>query len=115
MTPFALLDELTELGIELTAAGDEIQYRAPKGCMTEELKTQIRSRKRELLHMLRHPSTPRAVLLCSRYGCLTRGGLRDALVIQCGATREEAELVIGVAEELGQICKDEEGLYRVVH
>ena len=60
------------------------------------------------------PTTPQRILSECRYGSLTFGAIRDRLVIM-GASRAEAELVIGVAEELGQISKDEQGLFRVVH
>ena len=59
-------------------------------------------------------TTPQRILSECRYGSLTFGAIRDRLVIM-GASRAEAELVIGVAEELGQISKDEQGLFRVVH
>ena len=58
------------------------------------------------------PSTPLAILGASQHGSLTRGALRDALVIRTGCSLADAELVIGVNEEAGIIVCDEDGLYR---
>ena len=52
MTPQALLADLRALGVELTAEGDQLRYRAPSGTMTPDLRRQLRSHKAELLLLL---------------------------------------------------------------
>ena len=47
-----LLTELNELHVELWSEGGRLRFRAPQGVMTEELKSQIRDRKQELLGFL---------------------------------------------------------------
>ena len=60
---------------------------------------------------------PAAILAASRYGCLTRGALRDALVLAAQrsgmpCSPEDALLCIDVAIEAG-IILDVDGLYHV--
>ena len=48
-----LLDRLEGLGVGLTAEGDRLRYRAPRGVLTPELRTQIQEGESELLKLLR--------------------------------------------------------------
>ena len=49
MNPATLLADLRHRGIELTAEGDRLRYRAPRGVLSPELIADLRSHKRELL------------------------------------------------------------------
>jgi hypothetical protein len=96
----------------MTPESGQLRYKAPKGVMTTELIHEIKEHKPVLLETLRFSSTPKAVLSKSKYGCLTKGGLRDALVIQTGCRRAEAEFAIDLAIEIGNIIgPDDDGLY----
>ncbi len=53
MTTKDLLDRLEGLGVGLTAEGDRLRYRAPRGVLTPELRTQIQEGESELLKLLR--------------------------------------------------------------
>jgi tubulysin polyketide synthase-like protein len=55
MTPDALLAELRARGVELTADGDALCYRGPKGSVTPELRALLVEQKPALLRLL----TPR--------------------------------------------------------
>lgn len=57
--------------------------------------------------------TPASILAASRYGSLTRGGLRDAFRFATGCSWSEALICIDVAVEARIIVIDEDGLYRV--
>jgi len=57
--------------------------------------------------------TPASILASSRYGLLTRGGLRDAFRFATGCSVEDAYLCIDVAVEAGIVIVDEHGHYRV--
>jgi hypothetical protein len=57
--------------------------------------------------------TPLSVLRSSRYGSLTRGGLRDALWLRTGLSWEDADLLVGAYLEAGIIVEGEDGLLRV--
>jgi hypothetical protein len=67
--------------------------------------------------VVHHPVTPRAILERSRFGSLTRGALRDALIIAAGlrgwqCSAEAALLCIDVAAEAGLIVgPDSDGLF----
>lgn len=67
MTPTKLLTELSRRGIELTADGSELHYRAPKGALTPELRAAVAVLKPELLAIL--PA-------CGRCICCGEDGLR---------------------------------------
>ena len=49
MSAFALMADLRCRGVELTAEGDRLHYRAPRGVLSPELLADLRSHKRELL------------------------------------------------------------------
>ena len=80
MNPATLLSDLRRRGVELTAEGDRLRYRAPRGVLSPELLADLRSHKRELLAELtqcedsaeaaaRKPGVPAAFLVGSpRYG-----------------------------------------------
>lgn len=53
----ALLNELTDRGIELQAHGDRLRYR-PRSAVTSELAEQLRAHKPELLVILREGGPP---------------------------------------------------------
>lgn len=68
--------------------------------------------------VVHHPVTPAALLERSRYGSLTRGGLRDALILAARergwpCSDEDALLCIDASAELGIIVLGGDGLYRV--
>lgn len=48
----ALLASLRERNIKITAEGGKLKLRAPKGAMTPELASQLKSRKEEIIHFL---------------------------------------------------------------
>jgi hypothetical protein len=101
------------LGVQLEADGDQLRISAPRNVVTEGLKAALNEEKSALLFALKHPNTPRAVLIKSRFGSLTFGGLRDALVIQTGCPRWQAELAIEASLEVGTIVgPDALGLFR---
>lgn len=52
MTAAALLDELRLRGVRLARCGGDLQFRAPRGALTPDLKDELRHRKRELLSLL---------------------------------------------------------------
>ena len=49
MSVFPLIADLRRRGIELTAKGDRLHYRAPRGVLSPELLAELRSHKPELL------------------------------------------------------------------
>jgi hypothetical protein len=55
LSPTELLAELRSKGVELTADGDTLRCRAPRGLVTPDLAAVIRERKPELLRLLRVP------------------------------------------------------------
>ena len=76
----------------------------------------------ELHEINRNPLvTPASILASSRYSSLTRGGLRDALMLAAhrrgvSCTAEDALLCIAVSLGAGIIVgPDDDGLYRVAH
>ena len=56
MSTLALLETVRSYGIELTADGDQLRYRAPKGIMTPGLFAQIQEHKAEILALLQDAS-----------------------------------------------------------
>ncbi len=52
MNPATLLSDLRRRGVELTAEGDRLRYRAPRGVLSPELLDDLRSHKREILAKL---------------------------------------------------------------
>ncbi len=52
MTPAALLAEVIARGAHIWAEGDELCLRAPKGCLTAELRDALKSRKPEIVPLL---------------------------------------------------------------
>ena len=55
MTAEALLSRLTELDVHLEAAGQELNCDAPAGVMTDDLLTEMREHKEELLNLVADP------------------------------------------------------------
>jgi hypothetical protein len=53
----ALLDELCSRGVVLTASGDKLCYKAPRGALTADLVDRLRKHKAELLRLLAGPPT----------------------------------------------------------
>ncbi len=103
----------TRLGVQLRADGEQLHISAPGAAMTDGLKAALNEEKPALLFALKHPNTARAVLIKSRFGSLTFGGLRDALVIQTGCPPWQAELAIEASLEVGTIVgPDTQGLLR---
>ncbi len=49
MSAFTLIADLRRRGVELTAEGDRLRYRAPRGVLSPELLADLRSHKLELL------------------------------------------------------------------
>lgn len=49
MNPATLLSDLRRRGVELTAEGDRLRYRAARGVLSPELLADLRSNKKELL------------------------------------------------------------------
>ncbi|MEM7346740.1 MAG: condensation domain-containing protein, partial [Chloroflexota bacterium] len=58
MTIPELLDELSEQGIQLRADGDKLNFRAPKGALTPQYRTLLKTRKAEILTFLQNDDTP---------------------------------------------------------
>ena len=84
----------------------------------ETQETIQRYEKNELHEISRRPVTPAAILAVSLHGSLTRGGLRDALVIAARhvgmpCSEEDALLCIDVAVEAGIIVEGGDGLCQV--
>ncbi len=52
MSATELLQELAAAGVELSAAGGRLRYRAPSGALTSELREQLKIHKAELLKLL---------------------------------------------------------------
>jgi hypothetical protein len=52
VTAVQLLGELRVAGVELTAEGDRLHYRAPSGALTDDLRAAMRALKVELLALL---------------------------------------------------------------
>jgi amino acid adenylation domain-containing protein len=52
MTTTQLLTDLSQIGVELWVEGDRLRYRAPKGVLTEDLRTQLTENKAEILALL---------------------------------------------------------------
>ncbi len=67
MRPAELLAELARRGVDLTAHGEELHYRGPKGVLTPELRAAVAALKPELLAIL--PAHGRCI-------CCSAGGLR---------------------------------------
>ena len=55
MNPATLLSDLRRRGIELTAEGDRLRYRAPRGVLSPKLLADLRSHKAEILAGLSAP------------------------------------------------------------
>jgi len=47
------LNAFEDQGIEFSAAGDKLRYRAPKGVITDEIRESLKQHKSELLDLLR--------------------------------------------------------------
>jgi len=56
-----LLADLQRLGVQVKAVGDRLSLSAPKGVLTPDLQDQLKSRKQELLEILRRPAKSRPV------------------------------------------------------
>jgi amino acid adenylation domain-containing protein len=55
MTPMGLLSALHDLGVEVTASGDRLRYRAPEGTLTPTLRGEMAKHKNEILALLNRP------------------------------------------------------------
>ena len=55
MNSATLLSDLWRRGVELTAEGDRLRYRAPRGVLSHELLAELRSHKPEILAELSTP------------------------------------------------------------
>jgi hypothetical protein len=55
MTTPQLLQEFSRLGVVVEAVGDAIQYRAPVGRLTSQLREQLQAHKAELIQLLTAP------------------------------------------------------------
>ncbi len=68
MYPTLLLEKLRERGIELVAENNRLRYRAPKGMLTAELRTQLIKHQSEIVELIRKYNGSRFMIspLCSR-------------------------------------------------
>jgi hypothetical protein len=62
VTAAALLADLRQLGVILTVKGDSLQVDAPRGALTDELRTEIRAHKAELIRQLQLEADGRDIL-----------------------------------------------------
>jgi hypothetical protein len=74
MTLTALLGDLRRRGVELTADGDRLRFRAPVGALTQEERTALSDRKTEVLAILRGET----VILIAPSGGLSNPGRQRA-------------------------------------
>jgi amino acid adenylation domain-containing protein len=58
-----LLADLQRLGVQAKAVGDGLSLSAPKGVLTPDLQARLKSRKQELLEILRQPAESRQVIV----------------------------------------------------
>jgi amino acid adenylation domain-containing protein len=65
-----LLAELQRLGVQAKAVGDGLSLSAPKGALTPDLQAQLKSRKQELLEILRQPAESRPAGGSDAGGCI---------------------------------------------
>jgi amino acid adenylation domain-containing protein len=65
-----LLTDLQRLGVQARAVGDYLSLSAPKGVLTPDLQAQVKSRKQELLEILRQPVESRPVEESDAGGCI---------------------------------------------
>jgi amino acid adenylation domain-containing protein len=64
------LADLQRLGIHAKAVGDRLSLSAPKGVLTPDLQVQLKSRKQELLEILRRPAESKPVGESDAGGCI---------------------------------------------
>ena len=57
-----LLDDLAHAGIKLSVEADNLKLRAPKGALTEDLRTRLSTHKQALLDLLREARADLSVL-----------------------------------------------------
>lgn len=51
-----LLTELESQGVKITAEGDRLKIKAPRGTLTQELRDRLAAEKREILYALQMPA-----------------------------------------------------------
>ena len=73
MTVCDLLGALRDAGITLTVEGSDLQFRAPVGAMTADLRTSLAVQKRELIEALRPPLVERGLIGCPWSNLIVRG------------------------------------------
>lgn len=64
MTAIALLDNLTSLGVRLSAKSGKLRYYAPRGLLTEEDKALLLQNKGELLELLSKQGSITSTVYC---------------------------------------------------
>ncbi len=52
MTTLEILTDIERAGVNITAVNDQLRCEAPKGCLTDNLREQLRTHKAELLALL---------------------------------------------------------------
>ena len=68
MTLIELLEHCAQVGVELSAEGDRLRCRTPKGGVTSELREQLTSYKTEILQFLRDTPTVAPITFMEREG-----------------------------------------------
>lgn len=86
MDAVALLRRLREAGCELQAEGDRLRVNAPKGVLTDELRSLIRQHKPELLRLLA-PVQDRRARLAPASITLALSLRRDGTCYVCGGSQ----------------------------
>jgi amino acid adenylation domain-containing protein len=85
-----LLANLQRLGIQASAVGDHLSLSAPKGALTPDLLDQLKSRKLELLEILRLPAESRPVEASAACRCI-----HEWIMAQAEATPDRIAVVSG--------------------
>lgn len=74
MSAAKLITELQSRGVEITAAGDRLKIKAPKGTITPELRARLVADKTEILYALQMPARWRLMEIARE---ATKGTLCD--------------------------------------
>src|ERR1700723_1754445 len=85
-----ILANLQRLGIQASAVGDHLSISAPKGALTPDLLEQLKSRKLELLGILRLPAESRPVAESAACVCI-----HECFMAQAEATPDRIAVVSG--------------------
>ena len=85
-----LLADLQRLGVQARAVGDRLSLNAPKGVLTPDLQDQLKSRKEELLEILRRPAESRPAGKSAVRGCI-----HEWVTAQADSTPDRIAVVSG--------------------